>query len=43
MQRMVDLSKKTVIQLTLKLICKYAFPRPFRDFELKDTAKESNN
>jgi len=33
---MIEISKKKVVQLTLKLICKHAFPRPFRDFELKE-------
>jgi len=36
MARMIEISKKKIVPLTLKLICKHAFPRPFKDFELKE-------
>ena len=38
---MIEMTKKKIVPLTLKLICKHAFPRPFKDFELKeDTEKK---
>ena len=40
---MIEMSKKKIRPLTLKLICKYAFPRPFRDFELKEDKKDEGN
>lgn len=39
---MIEMSRKKVVPLTLKLICKNAFPRPFRDFELKEDIEKKD-